>query len=114
MKTASRHDWKIIPLSDQHVSLSVDRRFSDAEMEGIRRGFIPQDMDDRWFMFFEDNVLFIHRSWTGYGMFVAAFVEMDGEYVIENLRVNRNREQYNHVDDASDVDLFLRLLDLLQ
>jgi hypothetical protein len=39
--------------------------FSDAEGDRMRQGFVPRDMDDRWFVYFEDGWLNFHRSWTG-------------------------------------------------
>lgn len=69
--------------------------FSDADVEQITHGHVPSDMDDKWFIFFEDGWLYFHRSWTGHCIFA---VRLDGSpngvRVIEAW-VNRNQEQYN-------------------
>src|SRR5688572_13539484 len=106
MKSASRTDWKTEPLPVRHTTLSVDRRFTEAEMDHIRRGFIPEAMEDKWFIFFEGHVLSIYRSWTGYCMYVADFIETESGYAIERLRVNRDPDQYRGTDDAEDIALF--------
>ena len=41
------------------------RIFSDAEFDRLRQGLIPLEMEDKWFIHFEDPYLFFHRSWTG-------------------------------------------------
>jgi O-acetyl-ADP-ribose deacetylase (regulator of RNase III) len=41
------------------------REFSPEEMAVVARGLIPQEMEDKWFIFLEDDVLSFHRSWTG-------------------------------------------------
>jgi hypothetical protein len=39
----------------------------------IRRGHRSQDMDDKWHAFVEDQRLYLHRSWTGMGVYEAQF-----------------------------------------
>ena len=35
-------------------------------MDQIRAGHIPEMMEDKWFIYWQDDRLFFHRSWTGY------------------------------------------------
>jgi hypothetical protein len=44
----------------------------------ICRGLIPEAMEDKWFIYFDDPYLFLHRSWTGQPVFRVAF-DPDGE-----------------------------------
>jgi hypothetical protein len=66
---ATRDSWMRIPMPEAKMQLEVDRTFSQEECECLQRGRIPQDMDDRWFIYFEDDWLFLHRSWTGHGIY---------------------------------------------
>jgi len=49
-------------------------------MERIRRGYIPSIMEEKWFIFMEEDRLFAHRSWTGLGVYEAIFARIDGGY----------------------------------
>jgi hypothetical protein len=39
--------------------------FAEADYIRIREGLIPREMEDKWFVYFEEPNLFLHRSWTG-------------------------------------------------
>lgn len=107
---ARREGWKTEPLPDRHVTLPVNETFSAEEMSRIRQGFIPQEMEDKWFIFYEDDTLHCHRSWTGNCIYQALFVEQDGAFVCTQVRANRDQNQYRAPDDAEDVKSFLRLV----
>ena len=68
--------------------------FLDAEAEQMGGGHVPNGMDDKWFIFFEEGWLYFHRSWTGYCIYA---VRLDGSPAgvrIAEAWVNRNQEQY--------------------
>ena len=54
------------------------RVWSRRQWDLIRRGYRAQDMDEKWDVFVEDQVAFLHRSWTGNGMFEATFSPAGG------------------------------------
>ena len=35
------------------------------EFERVKAGLIPEQMEDKWFIYYEEPSLFLHRSWTG-------------------------------------------------
>lgn len=109
MKTATSKDWKIKPLPKKRSLIPVDRQFTSAEMNRIRRGFIP--LNARWFIFFERNRLYFHRSWTGYCVFVAHFKRRQDGHVLHLIEANRDRRQYSETNDARDARLCFNLLD---
>jgi hypothetical protein len=111
MKTATSKDWKIKPLPKKRSLISADRQFTLAEMNRIRRGYIPMAMEEKWFIFFKRNRLFFHRSWTGYCVFVAHFKRSQDGYVLHLIEANRNRRQYTEEDDAYDAKLVSDILD---
>ena len=39
--------------------------FSTDDFARLRDGLVPEVMEDKWFIFFEDPFLHLHRSWTG-------------------------------------------------
>jgi hypothetical protein len=109
MKTATSKDWKIKPLPKKRSLISADRQFTLAEMNRIRRGFIP--LNARWFIFFECNRLYFHRSWTGYCVFVAHFKRRQDGYVLHLIEANRNGNQYSEKDDGYDTKFCFELID---
>ncbi|MBB4790308.1 hypothetical protein [Streptomyces nodosus] len=51
----------------------------------------------------EGEVVFLHRSWTGYGVFAATFAPVDGGgWRIASAVVERDAERYGGTDDAYD------------
>lgn len=46
--------------------IPFDRRFTAEELERVKLGVIPQEMEDHWSIFFEKGWLYFVRSWTGY------------------------------------------------
>jgi hypothetical protein len=113
MKPAEPSDWKTKPLPKKRVVIPLDRFFSAAEMLKIRLGLRPEQMEDKWFIYWKDEALFFHRSWTGICMYVLRFkAEGDSARLIQ-AEVNRDPEQYLNVDDQYDVDLIYYLIDVL-
>ncbi len=46
---------------------------SREEMREIALGYRPMDMSDKWLAFMEGDRLFLHRSWTGHGIYEVRF-----------------------------------------
>ena len=71
---ATADSWETTPLGDQREPLDVSRTYSEEEFEGIRQGHVPEDMDDRWFVWTgDDDVVHIVRSWSGATLYEVAF-----------------------------------------
>jgi hypothetical protein len=64
MKSAKQKDWKTGALPSKRTTIALNRRFSPIEMRKIRAGLVPQQMEDKWFVFWERDALFFHRSWA--------------------------------------------------
>jgi hypothetical protein len=73
MKIAKRDDWKTEPLPDISKSIAIDLNYSKSEFDRIVIGNIPEEMEDKWFVFYEDPWLYLHRSWTGFCIFKVRF-----------------------------------------
>ncbi|MCX5316574.1 hypothetical protein [Streptomyces sp. NBC_00154] len=60
-------------------------------------------MDEKWDVFTEGEVVFLHRSWTGNGVFAATFTPVGGGgWRIASAVVERDSERYGGTDDAYD------------
>jgi hypothetical protein len=94
MPPTQRQDWNTNPLPEKHITLTVDDTFTADEMGIIQQGLLPRQMEDKWFLFYEADTLYVHRSWTGNCIFVADFMPHGDGYRITRLRVNQDPEQY--------------------
>jgi len=65
IRTAKPADCKTEASPSKKTTVHLDRTFSPQEMEHIRRGLVPEQMEDKWFIYWQDDTLFFHRSWTG-------------------------------------------------
>jgi len=118
METGSRptvtgDDWKRKPLPGKRATISLQQSFSAEELSLIRRGLVPQQIADQWFIFYEGNALFFHRSWTGHCIYVVHFHDTGDEISATYIDVNRDPEQYNETDDQRDRELVLELIHVL-
>jgi hypothetical protein len=77
-KIAKRNSWKSVALVDG-VEVPYRSAFSAREFERIKCGLIPKDMEDKWFIYYEAPHLFLHRSWTGQGVYRLTFDEKADE-----------------------------------
>ncbi|WP_413253047.1 hypothetical protein [Streptomyces anulatus] len=79
------------------------RIWSDEEWERIQLGYSSRDMDEKWDVFAEGEVVFLHRSWTGSGVFEATLAPVDaGGWQIAEAVVERDPERYRSDDDEYD------------
>src|SRR5688500_10310032 len=70
---AKRDDWMTTPLPAARASVALDRTYTASELERIREGNVPQEMEDKWFAFYEEPWLYLHRSWTGFVIYEVRF-----------------------------------------
>jgi hypothetical protein len=110
---ATRGSWKNSPLSSLRAQLQLDRTFSQAEFEALRAGHVPFDMDDKWFVFMEDERLHLHRSWTGNCIYEVQLASSGEGYRITEAWVTRDASVYKSQGDEKDGALLGTLLDQL-
>ncbi len=101
-RIAQRSDWDNEPIKMPQDIPPPARIWTDEEMERIRRGYIPQIMDEKWFIFVEDDRLYAHRSWTGYGVYEATFAPVEGGYVIESAAITGDDSIYRRSSNEDD------------
>lgn len=107
-------DWKTEPMPDETDSLDFYKIFSSEEFERVKAGLIPREMEDKWFIYYDNHALNIHRSWTGFHIYsITILPHEDNTYSITRTIVNRNQEQYNQQNNAYDVSLLNYLIERL-
>lgn len=110
---ALRSDWRTLPLSEQRATLTIARRYSADEMARIRCGFIPQEMEDKWFAYVEEDTLHLHRSWTGIQIYQVTFAPVGEAYVVARAVATRDPEQYKQQDNEADAQTLVAVIDML-
>ncbi|MCY4036279.1 MAG: hypothetical protein OXF64_02340 [bacterium] len=99
---AQRSHWSNEPLKMPQEIPPPARVWTEEEMQAIRRGYVPQVMDEKWFIFVEDDRLYAHRSWTGIGVYEAAFAPVEGGYAIESAVVTGDESAYRRSSDQDE------------
>ena len=110
---ATRTSWKIKPLPRARKKLKVTKRYSAEDFARIAHGLIPEEMEQRWFVFFEKDWLYLHRSWTGICIYKVRLAPKDGQFEIAEVWANRDPEQFTQTDDVEDAQQLLELIQLL-
>lgn len=108
-QVATRTAWKNEPI-DVPKEISISVKVSDEQILKIMQGLIPRDMEDKWFIYCEDDWLFFHRSYTGYGIFKAQLIKDQYGYHIDEFCVERNPKKYKNTDENEDRDTFCFLI----
>jgi 8-oxo-dGTP pyrophosphatase MutT (NUDIX family) len=108
--TALRTDWKRRPMAANRTVLPLDDDYSQAQMARIWRGVVPSEMEDKWFAYFADGVLHLHRSCTGFAIFRVFFDQVPGGWRANRVEVTRHPGHYLSTDDAENSELASNLV----
>ena len=112
-RAARPTDWKAEPLPSKRSTIQLSRTFSLKEKERIGRGLVPEQMEEKWFIYWQDDTLYFHRSWTGFCIYVVRFANEGDDYRIIEADVNRDPEQYDDTSDERDAAMISYLVDVL-
>ncbi len=107
---ATKESWKIKPMPEKNVLIPMNVTIPREAMQVVKYGHIPDAMEDHWFMYCDESTIRYYRSWTGFCMYIAKYVEEGDKCTITELQVNRDPAQYSNTDNDDDIALFLALL----
>lgn len=93
-------------VSDYEVNIPIDKE----DLEILRKGHIPEDQEDHWFMFTDDEYIRYFRSWTGMCAFEAHYRKDGEDYLIDHLRINKNLAEFGVNGDDAGAWLFRYLI----
>lgn len=99
---ATRDSWKIFPMPEIFTTIRLDVSLNAQQTASIRQGFIPVAMEEKWFAYFENNILFQHRSWTGFCIDQIHFIDDNDGLRATHAEVNRDSDQYSETDNEVD------------
>ena len=100
---ATKDSWKNIPLGNNFKEIDVTIILSKEDMELIKLGHIPDEMEDHWFMYVdeEEKSINYYRSWTGQQVYKAYYNE-NTQPTIYKLIINTDKKVYGSKDEVSD------------
>lgn len=85
-KIATKDSWSIFPLANKHDTLYTEIYLPEWAMYHIKKGRIPGDMNNRYFMYCDDKTINVHRSTSGECFFVADYSNAGDWYKIECVK----------------------------
>jgi hypothetical protein len=100
---------RILTFPKKFVSIDYARTFSADEYDKISYGLIPRAMEDKWFIYLQSDVLYLHRSWTGFCIYKIFFCAEENGYKVAETLTNACEDQA----PAFDEDYHVQLLDFL-
>lgn len=106
---ATRSLWETHDI-DTPKRIPISLQFTKEEFQKIQMGLIPMQMEDKWFIFYEEGWLYFHRSWTGFGIYKTELVKEGEVYCISEFQVERNTEKYSCEEDDEDRRNFIFLI----
>ena len=110
---ATRSSWSVHPPPVKRAALRLGAAYDQAECARIRAGLVPEDMDDKWFMFFEEPWLYVHHSWSGFCIYGVRFeASPDGSRIVESW-ANRNEAEWGATSEEHDARFLQFLIDAL-
>jgi hypothetical protein len=110
---ATRKLWQTKEMPQKRSLLEFRSHFSQAEFNLLSLGEVPEQMEDKWFIFLEEPWLFFHRSWTGDCIFQLRLQPDEHGYSVAEAWVNQDAQQYNSGGSARDVELLSKLINRL-
>lgn len=109
--TASDLNIKAMPDNDNEISnISADYKISAEVMEILRKGHIPEAQEDHWFMYCDEEYIRYYRSWTGTCAFEAHYKKDGIDYIIDNIKINRQLVEFGVNGDEAGIALFKYLI----
>lgn len=81
---------KMKQMSDKSETIPFSRTFSEIEMDKIKKGFHPKTMEQRFFIHFQNEKLFIHSLRSKDCIYIATF---DSNEIV-SLTICRDEDIY--------------------
>ncbi len=88
----------------------VELRVPREAMKILRKGHIPEAMEDHWMMYAEGEYIRYYRSWTGTPAFEAHYMEIGDGYMIDSLRINHALSGFGVTGNLEGIALFNYLI----
>jgi hypothetical protein len=85
---ATASSWKREPFIEG-VALAYRAEFSAAQFERLRDGLVPRQMEDKWFVYYDEPFLYWHRSWSGKPVYWIGFAFENGAARVVDAQISK-------------------------
>ena len=110
IKTAKRDSWKFNPVN-KPVLLKYNLVLSFDKWNLLKQGLVPKVMEDRWFVFLEDNIVYFVRSWTGNCIFTVEIKIMeDNNVLLHKVKMEEDKNIYRGDSPAETLELLIKMV----
>jgi hypothetical protein len=89
MKATRNNSPHWYPMREPFETIAVDWDFTQEEFRKIEMGSIPAGFGDRYFIFLEDNCLYINY-WSGEPLYMLWFKEAGDHYNAYQLQISKD------------------------
>ena len=89
--------------------------FTEEQYHRLQKGLIPTAMEDKWFIYCENDCLHFHRSWTGLELYRAPIITEANKngmtlYAIKTFDIETDEETQKDRNDQFDLDVLAQLI----
>ena len=103
-----------MPIPVEKAALGYQKFFRTVDANKIMSGYKPEDMDDRWFIYYEDSWVYFVRSWTGYHIFgFKLAVSTHGTASVVASWANREIDEYQSKSKENDIQTITDLINAI-
>jgi len=104
---ATADSWKREPFT-AGLAIPYEDRFTQTEYEILQEGLIPKEMENKWFIYFDEPYLFFHRSWTGQPVYrLKLSIDIGGARASEALCVSNALDMTEATHQAKLLDFIV-------
>lgn len=104
---------QLVPIIAPRPLPPPEGTWSSEQWSRLQGGMYPGGMDYRWSSYLIDRRLFLHRSWTGQGIFEVEFASVDeGWHLIAAVVESGYVNSYVDRPDSELSDLLRRVIDI--
>ena len=89
MKATRKNSPSFRPIANLYETIDVRWDFTAAEFEKIQMGSLPLGMGDRFFIFMENDCLYINQ-WSGEGLYMLWFRPEGDHFLAYQLRISKD------------------------
>ena len=97
-----KSNWRTVDMPETWEAAEINRSLTEEDYQTLICGFIPRDMDDRWFLYVQNDWVYLHRSWTGHCIFKLKLEVLSSHVILTDIRINRDPNQYRSVNLEAD------------
>lgn len=84
------------------MAILPDRSWTGEQWQRIQSGYTARDMDEKWNVFAEGQVVHFLRSWTGHTIFEATFSETPDGHRITTAVVETEQKRHRRTSPEHD------------